>query len=121
MLHYIIIRQPQPSLVIMLKKYIPFNISSAAKEIGENCASWRKMYDITQAELAERCRVSRETISRLENGDGSVSFYTVLEVVQKFGILDKVQESTNPYNTRFGIARADRALGERVVHKRNGN
>lgn len=99
-------------------KHIPHNIKYAAEGVGENVATWRKMYGITQAELAERCRCSRETISRLENGDGSVSFYTVLEVMQKFGILMKFEESTNPYLTPFGMARAEQALGKRVVHKR---
>ena len=99
-------------------KHIPHNIQYAAEGIGENVATWRKMYSLTQAELAQRCRCSRETISRLENGDGSVSLNTVLEVVQKFGILDKFEESTNPYTTAVGMARAEQALGKRVVHKR---
>lgn len=101
-------------------KHIPNNIRCAAAEIGSYVATWRKMYGITQTEMAARCRCSRETISRLENGDGSVSLNTVLEVVQKFGILEKVQESVNPYTTPFGMARADAALGSRVVHKRRG-
>lgn len=103
----------------MKKRYIPYNISSTAQEIGANVATWRKLHGITQAELADRCRVSRETISRLENGDGNVSFYTVLEVFQKFGALEKIREATNPYNTPLGMARADQALGQRVSRKRN--
>ena len=100
-------------------KVIPYNITSAAKEIGLHCAAWRKMHRMTQAEMAERCRVSRETISRLENGDGSVSLNTFLEVVQKFGILEKVQESVNPYTTQYGVLRADLALGQRVKKSRS--
>lgn len=102
------------------QKRVPHNITSCAQEIGENISTWRKMRGITQAELAERCRVSRETISRLEHGDGTVSLYTVLAALQKFGMLEKVQEATNPYNTPFGMARADQALGQRVCRKRGG-
>lgn len=103
-----------------MKKRIPYSIVNTATEIGKNIATWRKMFNMTQAELAERCQVSRETISRLENGDGSVSLNTVLVVVQKFGILEKIEESTNPYATPFGMARAEEVLGQRVKRKKAG-
>ena len=46
----------------------------AAKQIGENLATWRKLYNLTSQQLADKAAVSRATISRLENGDPKVSF-----------------------------------------------
>lgn len=37
----------------------------AAKRIGENIATWRRLYGLTSQELADKANVSRATISRL--------------------------------------------------------
>lgn len=54
----------------------PVAVKLAARSIGESIATWRKLYSITSQELADRVSVSRATLSRLENGDPSVSFET---------------------------------------------
>lgn len=71
--------------------------------------------DYAQAqELADRVSVSRATLSRLENGDPSVSFETFLRVCQGVGMLDKIPEAVDPYETDLGRIRADQALPQRV-------
>lgn len=71
--------------------------------------------DYAQAqELADRVSVSRATLSRLENGDPSVSFETFLRVCQGVGMLDKIPEAVDPYETDLGRIRADQSLPQRV-------
>ena len=86
----------------------------AAKRIGENIASWRKLYGITSDQLAQKANVSRSTISRLENGDPSVSLETFLNVCRALTSLDAVVQATDPYETDYGRIRADQALPQRV-------
>ena len=88
------------------------------------CAKWRQGMLIEQAmqdenyaqaqELADRVSVSRATLSRLENGDPSVSFETFLRVCQGVGMLDKIPEAVDPYETDLGRIRVDQALPQRV-------
>ncbi len=85
-----------------------------AQRVGESLSGWRRMLGISSQELADRAGVSRETISRLENGDSSVSFATVLNVCGVLGILDRVQDAVDPYETDLGRARADQLLPQRI-------
>ena len=90
----------------------------AAKRIGENIATWRKLYGLTSQQLADKAAVSRATISRLENGDPTVSFETFLNACRALSSLDAVVEATDPYETDYGRIRADQALPQRVRSKR---
>jgi transcriptional regulator with XRE-family HTH domain len=90
----------------------------AAKSIGENIAAWRKLYGLTSQELADKANVSRATISRLENGDPSVSLETFLNACRTLQTLDAVVDATDPYLTDLGRARASQALPQRVRSKR---
>lgn len=82
--------------------------------MGENVSSWRRMFNLTSEELAEKAAVSRTTISRVENGDPSVSFATMLSIYKVLGILDSVVMATDPYETDIGRLRADQQLPQRV-------
>ncbi len=86
----------------------------AARQIGENLSTWRKLYGLTSQELAEKAAVSRSTISRLENGDPTVSLETFLNASRALCCLDAVVEATDPYETDFGRIRADQSLPQRV-------
>ena len=97
-----------------MKRPTPVAVKLAARSIGESVATWRKLYGITSQELADRASVSRTTLSRLENGDPSVSFETFLRVCRGLGVLDGIPEAVDPYETDLGRIRADQALPQRV-------
>ncbi|MEG0757792.1 MAG: helix-turn-helix transcriptional regulator, partial [Raoultibacter sp.] len=84
---------------------------------GENLATWRKLTGSTSQQVADRAGVSRSTVSRLENGDSSVSFATFLNVCRAMDVLDRVVDATDPYETDLGRARADQAIPQRVRRK----
>lgn len=92
----------------------PRPVVRAGVEIGESVATWRKLQRLTAAQLADRAGVSRSTLSRLENGDPSVSLETVLRVWRALGILDSVTEAVDPFNSDIGRMRADEVLPQRV-------
>lgn len=86
----------------------------AARSIGESINTWRKLRHLTMEQLAFKSNVSRNTISRLEKGDPSVSFETVLNVANMLEILDQVIDAFDPYENDYGRMFADNELPQRV-------
>ena len=72
-----------------MKRPTPLRTKLAAKRIGESVSVWRKLRGLTMQQLAEKANASRSTVSRLENGDPSVSFETTLNVAVALGIVDR--------------------------------
>jgi len=89
-------------------------VVETAETIGQQLTTWRKLLDLTAAQVAERAGIARGTLARVEHGDGGVSWAAVLSVAQALGQLDRLIDATDPYETDFGRARADRALPQRV-------
>ena len=56
------------------------------KIIGENVRALRKIKKLTQLQLANRCSVNREQISRIENARRDYMHSTLLEVCEALGI-----------------------------------
>ena len=97
-----------------MKRPTPVRTTLATKRIGESINTWRKLRGLTVQQLADKANASRSTISRLESGDPSVSFETVLNVATKLGIMDRVIDAFDPYETDYGRIRADEMLPQRV-------
>lgn len=88
------------------------------RRVGDDLTTWRKLRGLTQAQLADRAGVHRDTISRLERGDGGVSLENVLRVLRGLGVIDSVTRSLDPYESDVGRLRADEQLPRRVRPKR---
>lgn len=86
----------------------------AAVTLGEHVRTWRKLQGLTAQQVAERAGINRTTLSRLENGEGTVRLDAFIEVARALGQLDRLVEALDPYDTDFGRARADEALPLRV-------
>ena len=85
-----------------------------AKQVGQSVATWRKIQGITSAELAERAGVSRDTVRRLEGGDASGGFATVISIARVLGISERLSDAFDPAQTDYGRARLVQGLPERV-------
>jgi transcriptional regulator with XRE-family HTH domain len=86
----------------------------AARQVGDNIATWRKLQSLTSEQLADRVGISRVTLSKLEHGDLGVGLGVVLEVLRALGQLDAVVAATDPYETDLGKIRAGETLPRRV-------
>lgn len=100
-----------------MKRPTPAKIKLSAKDIANSVVTWRKLLGLTAQQLADKANVSRGTIARLEKGDPSVSFETVLGVSTALGITDRVIDAFDPYETDFGRIRSDQNLPQRVRGK----
>lgn len=90
----------------------------AARRLGENLATWRRLQNLTAAQLAERAGVSRPTISKLEHGDLGIGLGVLLEALRALGRLDAVVTATDPYETDLGRIRSGASLPKRVRSSR---
>jgi DNA-binding XRE family transcriptional regulator len=91
----------------------PVPVAGAQRRIGEQLATWRKLRQLTAAQVAERAGISRYTVMRLENGEGA-SLENLLRVTRALGVLDLVAAALDPYATDLGRLRAQESLPERV-------
>jgi transcriptional regulator with XRE-family HTH domain len=91
----------------------PVAVAGAQRRIGEQLATWRKLRQLTAAQVAERAGISRYTVMRLENGEGA-SLENLLRVARALGVLDLLAASLDPYATDLGRLRAQESLPERV-------
>ncbi|MCL2881461.1 MAG: helix-turn-helix domain-containing protein [Coriobacteriia bacterium] len=89
-------------------------VLAAASEVGEQLKTWRKLLGLTAEQLSQRAGIARSTLRRIEQGDAAVNFQAVLRTMNALGILDRMSQATDPYETDFGRARADQTLPERV-------
>lgn len=53
---------------------------------GENIKSLRKIHDLTQPEFVKMIGISRDSLSRYENGASTVSTELINRICQKFNV-----------------------------------
>jgi transcriptional regulator with XRE-family HTH domain len=87
------------------------------RQVGEHLATWRRLRDLTAAEVADRAGVGVSTVLRLERGQGA-TLENLLRVARALGVLDSLATALDPYATDVGRLRADEALPQRVRHRR---
>lgn len=95
-------------------KKLPSAVRRAVRLVGEDVSTWRKLRGLTQAQLADRAGVSRDTLTRLEGGDGGVSVENLLKVLRGLGVIDALTRALDPYESDVGRLRSEQALPRRV-------
>jgi transcriptional regulator with XRE-family HTH domain len=91
----------------------PMAVTRALRHLGEHCGVWRRLRQLTAAEVADRAGISRDTVLRLEKGQG-VSLENLLRIARALGVLDHLTDALDPYATDVGRLRADESLPKRV-------
>lgn len=71
--------------------------------------------------VAERTRISRSTIYRMERGDPGVAFGLYAEVLKSYGILDRLESLTDPRLDRIGLALESGRLPQRIRQPPRGD
>jgi transcriptional regulator with XRE-family HTH domain len=92
----------------------PPAVRRALRRLADDIAGWRRLRGLTQAQLAERAGISRDTLTRLEHGDGGVSTENLLRICRALGILDGVSAAVDPYTSDLGRLRSEQDLPRRV-------
>lgn len=92
---------------------IPIPVSRAMRTIAANLSLARRQQRITLELLAERANLSVPTVRRLLN-EGAGTFENFLRVARILGLLQGVEDATDPLNTPIGRARAEQDVPKRV-------
>lgn len=93
---------------------LPAKVVRAAADIGEDFAAWRKILGLTAEQVSDRAGITRATLRRLEAGDPAVGLGVVLRVARALGVLDKLADALDPFDTDLGRARAGLISRKRV-------
>lgn len=91
----------------------PIPVSRAMRTIAANLDLARRQQRITLDLLAERANLSVPTVRRLLN-EGAGTFENFLRVARILGLLQGVENATDPLNTPIGRARAEQDVPKRV-------
>jgi transcriptional regulator with XRE-family HTH domain len=97
---------------------VPPAVSRALRQLAADIAVWRRLRGLTQAQLADRGGISRDTLTRLEGGEGGVSTENLLRALRGLGVLDKLAEALDPYASDVGRLRSEQRLPKRVRPRR---
>jgi len=81
--------------------------------LGSNLRAWRKINGLTAEMVAERARISRDTLRAIENGR-SASSENLFAVMQVVGVLSPAVDATDPVNSDFGVRNLSLANVARV-------
>lgn len=93
---------------------LPFEVRTAARELGINVRIARKRRRMLQGELAQKAGVGEKTLRRLEKGDDGVSVGNVLSVLWALGLLPTAKALANPDKDEHGKTLELARLPERV-------
>jgi len=96
------------------RRAAPPAVRRALRELAEDLAVWRRLRGLTQAQLADRAGVSRDTVTRLERGDSGVSTENLLRILRGLGILPSLAAALDPYESDVGRLRSEERLPRRV-------
>lgn len=91
----------------------PIPVARAMRTIAANLNLARRQQRITLELLAERANLSVPTVRRLLN-EGAGTFENFLRVARILGLLQGVEDATDPLNTPIGRARAEQDVPKRV-------
>lgn len=91
-----------------------YRITAEKEEFGEHIRGWRMVLGLTAQQVCERAGISRDTLRKIERGDGGVGFEAVAQVLRGLGLLDTVVNSVDPLNSDIGRIRADRLTRKRA-------
>ena len=82
--------------------------------IGERIRLARRRRGISQSDMAERMFVTRKTLSRLENGEVSVSLGVLLSALWVLGLERELLDLVAPERDVVGLQREMQRLPKRI-------
>jgi transcriptional regulator with XRE-family HTH domain len=93
---------------------IPMPVRAALRKLGADIADARKRRRISTATMAERARISRPTLVRLERGDAHVSVGIFATVLFVLGMEDRLADLADAAHDRTGLDLQAESLPKRI-------
>ncbi|MEO9230414.1 MAG: helix-turn-helix domain-containing protein [Devosia sp.] len=93
---------------------LPIPARRALRKLGQDIRDARKRRRIPMELLAERARISRSTLTKVEKGDESVALGIYAAVLFVLGLVERLGNLADPSTDTIGRDIEDRNLPERV-------
>lgn len=93
---------------------MPLPVRSVLKKLGGDMADARKRRRISTATMAERTRISRPTLARLERGDANVSVGIFATVLFVLGMQGRLADLADASHDRTGLDLEAETLPKRI-------
>ena len=97
---------------------IPLPVRGILKKLGADMADARKRRRISTATMAQRARISRPTLLRLERGDASVSLGIFATVLFVLGLHGRLADLADAAHDRLGLDLQSESLPKRIYGPR---
>ena len=82
---------------------VPFEVTSMLADLGAFIRTARTRRQLTQADLASKCQISRKTLSSIETGLPGVALANFLTVLWALGLLDSARTLLDPTRDEHGL------------------
>lgn len=92
--------------------------AAALKKLGNDLRDARRRRRISTATLAERARLSRSTLYRIEHGDGGVSMSSYMAVIFALGLIEPFKDALDARHDAVGLGLEAEQMPKHIVNKR---
>ena len=100
------------------KDTLPRQARDTLAKLGEDIAVARKKRGISTVSMADRAFISRNTLSKLEKGDPSVSIGIYTSVLSLLGLVDRLGQVAERSEDDIGLDLDEDNLPKRIRLKR---
>ena len=90
----------------------------ALKKVGNDLRDARRRRRISTTTLAERARISRATLYRIEKGDSGVSMSSYAAVIFALGLIDHLSDAFDARYDAVGLGLEAERMPKNIVNKR---
>ena len=95
---------------------LPYEVTEAARKLGEKIQLARIRRRMTQDELAKASGISRKTVYAIESGSSATAVGTLFSVLWKLGLLDSAAALADPEQDEHGKVLEAANQPQRVRH-----
>lgn len=89
-------------------------VKRALRKLGSDIQDARKRRRIPMELMAERARISRTTLTKVEKGDPSVALGIYASVLYALGLVDSLAKLADPASDELGRTIEERNLPKRI-------
>ena len=90
----------------------------ALKKMGSDLRDARRRRRISTTTLAERARISRATLYRIEKGDAGVSMSSYAAVIFALGLVERLSDAFDARHDAVGLGLEAEQMPKNIVNKR---
>jgi transcriptional regulator with XRE-family HTH domain len=96
------------------KLYLPIPVAIALSKLGDDIRDARRRRRITMALLAERARITVDTLKRIEKGNPATSIGGYASVLYSLGMIDRLKDIADARHDFIGQRLEEENLPKRV-------